>query len=558
MIAKLFSSGWWLAIISIVVLAAFLRLWGLGEVPHGMAWDEAAIGYNGYAILTTRRDEYLVKLPVSFQSFGDYKAPLAIYLNGIFTYFLGMDVWVVRLPFALAGVMAMAGVMWLVYELASDFAKARWWQEAWPVQKTLAVSAGLVMTFSVWHFHYSRVAFESGMSLTWLVLAAASFLKALRIDAPKTKQSGLFAFFSVFFACASIYTYHSAKIVTPLIMFSLAVWHWKALQKQIAMWIVMVVVGLCLMAPLINDSVSGTGNERWKQASLFSREGSVSQKLSQFGSQFVMHFSPAFVVGGQTDTLRHGDGKHGVLSWLEFAAVIIALSALVSSFTKREAWCNPLQALTLFAVWWVVVGTIPAALGVDVPHSNRGLLALPGYIMLVTLGLHYIIMFIREQKMFASIRGTHQEGEILVKSVVGTASLFLVMSFLPYYHGYWTSYAAAATEDFKDGYMETLKYVIPYEKGTDGKKKVDQIIFTTEYGQPYIYALFARKTNPIWYRGGSLNTFLFTDSVAESDMLRPNTIVVASANDPGKIEDADHVVYGKDGSVRFKIYVNQE
>jgi hypothetical protein len=324
------------------------------------------------------------------------------------------------------------------------------------------------------------------------------------------------------------------------------------------MWVVMVVVGLCLMAPFISDSVRGAGNERWKQASLFGREGAWSEKLITFGSQLAMHCSPAFVVGGQTDTLRHGDGEHGVLSWLEFAFVIVTLSVLVNSFTKRQEMCSPIQALTYFAVWWVVVGIVPAALGVDVPHSNRGLLALPGYILLAVLGFHYLIMFVKHQPMLAKIRGTHHEGEILVKSVVGTTVLFLIMSFLPYYHSYWTTYAAASTEDFKDGYLEAMEYIIPYEKGTDGKKKVDQIIFTTDYGQAYIYALFARRTSPIWYRGGSLNTFLFTDSVAESDQLRPNTIVVASASDPGSVEQADHVVYGKDGSVRFKIYVNQE
>ncbi|NCQ11990.1 MAG: hypothetical protein GW809_07600, partial [Bacteroidetes bacterium] len=91
--------GWyWFLVLSILVLSIFLRFYKLGTVPHGMTWDEAAIGYNGFAIFNTRRDEWLQRLPVSFQSFGDYKAPLAIYLNGIFTYLFGLNLFAVRLP----------------------------------------------------------------------------------------------------------------------------------------------------------------------------------------------------------------------------------------------------------------------------------------------------------------------------------------------------------------------------------------------------------------------------------------------------------------------------
>ena len=94
------------SVILVLLIATVLRFYNLGNVPHGMTWDEAAIGYNGYAIFTTRRDEWLKRLPISFWSFGDYKAPLAIYLNGFFTFLFGMNLFAVRFPFAVFGVMA--------------------------------------------------------------------------------------------------------------------------------------------------------------------------------------------------------------------------------------------------------------------------------------------------------------------------------------------------------------------------------------------------------------------------------------------------------------------
>ena len=100
----------WLLVIAVLILAlaAAGRFYQRGVIPHGMTWDEAAIGYNGHAIVVARRDEWLVKLPISFRSFGDYKAPLAIYINGIFTTLWGMNLWAVRLPFALANVVGEA------------------------------------------------------------------------------------------------------------------------------------------------------------------------------------------------------------------------------------------------------------------------------------------------------------------------------------------------------------------------------------------------------------------------------------------------------------------
>jgi hypothetical protein len=161
-----------LCIAVLFMLGTVMRLAELGNVPHGFGWDEAAIGYNGFAILTTRRDEWLQRLPISFQSFGDYKAPLSIYLNGVFTWAFGMTPLAVRLPFALAGLATMVGVVLFVHELLlrnSVVSENSGWQKG-PIYRYLFVGlAVLLASSSVWHTHYSRIAFESGISLSFLI-----------------------------------------------------------------------------------------------------------------------------------------------------------------------------------------------------------------------------------------------------------------------------------------------------------------------------------------------------------------------------------------------------
>ena len=98
-------------LIGILVLATFLRLWNLSNVPPHLTPDEAALGYNAYSILKTGRDEYGQLFPIIFKSFGDYKPGLYIYLTVPSVAIFGLNEFAVRFPGALAGIMA----VWLIY-----------------------------------------------------------------------------------------------------------------------------------------------------------------------------------------------------------------------------------------------------------------------------------------------------------------------------------------------------------------------------------------------------------------------------------------------------------
>ena len=72
----------WGILLGIVLLAGFLRFWQLASLPPSLYWDEVSQGYNAYSILTTGKDEHQEFLPLArFQAFGDYKAPVNIYLT---------------------------------------------------------------------------------------------------------------------------------------------------------------------------------------------------------------------------------------------------------------------------------------------------------------------------------------------------------------------------------------------------------------------------------------------------------------------------------------------
>lgn len=538
------SVHWILALISIALAGVILRFYQLGTVPHGLAWDEAAIGYNGFAIRTTRRDEWLERLPVSFRSFGDYKAPLAIYINGLSTAVFGLHPLGVRLPFAVGGSIAICMFALVAHELARGEQQRRIFA---------LIAAGLLAT-SPWHIHYSRAAFESGLALLLVLVMVFAFLRFCA-DQRIVRQLQWISL-AVTAASLSMYAYHSAKITVPLLCIGLAIVYRSALYKRALSLIPGMGIAVILVIPLLRDSLWGQGLTR-ASVSIFTKEPSLGIAVGTTISQFLQHLHPAFLVLGQTTTLRHGTGDWGVLLPTTYLLILVGLGLTavarfggIESAKRTRLGSNRRVAIALL---WIATGLLPAAIGTEVPHSNRALLALPGFLLLAVEGAALLWTWCSQQRLNSSLRGSHGETHLLPKTVLGVVLLIHVLLSTAFVHFYFTKFSANSAAAFSDGYIEAFELAEQYEKGTNGKAAVDTIIFSDAYGQPYIYALFVRKTNPIWYQGGSLVKYQFA-TVRQSDLSRENALVVSVPSEGLPEQSADHVVYGSDGSVRFLLY----
>lgn len=514
----------------LIGLTGLIRFWNLGSVPHGMTWDEAAIGYNGYAVITTRRDEWLQKIPVSFQSFGDYKAPAAIYINGLFTTVLGMKLWVVRLPFALAGVVAVVAFGWVIYQLADKR------DQVW--QTLLGV---LLLTTAPWHVHYSRIGFESGLALSFFLLGWACIIFCIQ-NFSRLKYFPKIGSFSatVLLWTATFYTYHSAKIFMPIFLLWFA-WSERVWISKNWKWaLIGCFSALLLLLPLINNTIYGHGAER--AGVLITNRGlGIIETSKVFFQNLIAHFNPGWLAFGETDSLRHGSGRYGVLSGVSALLFLVAVFSLLMDLFKKDR--KP-GVLANYGLVILLAGLVPSALSAElVPHSNRALFALPGFILLILFATKQLIIWLQP----------HIGKDIAFRTVVGMIVVLEVFFFAAYWHDYQTRYARLSAGDFQDGYLEAFNYALEYERGLNGRPQVDKIIVSDTYGQPYIFALFVRKTSPIAYRGGSLYKYEFSSSVSGSDLLRHNTLVISTPQRGIDPNQATHLVHGSDGEVRFVI-----
>jgi len=458
---------------------------------------------------------------------------LAIYLNGIFTFIFGMNLFAVRVPFAIGSIFAILGIILLTKEVFRKNKLADYY----------SLFAGFVLTLSPWHIHYSRAGFESGLSLTFTIWAIYLLLKSIN---NKFKNIYLLTLSSILFV-ASIYTYHSAKVVVPLIGITFLALYFKEIKNSIKSLIIPLILFIGGLIPFINDSIFGEGLTR-AGVTIFSSDISFGQKITYVVKSFLAHTTPDFLLLGNTTTLRHGTGYLGVI----FITTYLLLSAgIVSLFVNRKKIIDFKQSLFYFLL--VIWGILPAAIALEVPHSNRALLALPGMVITAIFGLNLLIDILKKTKLNLKVSGSYQEKDIIAKSFVGTLIAVHVIFGVTFLNHYFYQFSKKSTDAFNDGYLEAFEIAEMYEDG-DGVFPVDKIIFTSKYGQPYIYALFVRETNPIWYRGGSLIKYEFYDKINVSDLSRKNALVVGSGTDDLPTEKADHIIYGEDGSIRFQIF----
>ena len=176
----------------IILLALFLRVWRLGVNPPHLTPDEAALGYNAYSILRTGRDEYGKLLPIIFKSFGDYKPGLYVYLTVPFVGLFGLNELAVRLPSALAGVLA----VYLIYRVVLEVFKENTSKINY---QRLAMMASFLLAISPWHIHFSRGAWEVNVSLTLTLAGIYFFFRACSPLGKSLQKPKLLILFSIFF-----------------------------------------------------------------------------------------------------------------------------------------------------------------------------------------------------------------------------------------------------------------------------------------------------------------------------------------------------------------------
>lgn len=449
----------------ILVLAFVTRFYKLGEFPAINA-DEAAIGYNTYSLIQTGKDEHGNPWPIHFQSFNDYKPGLYVYIVLPFVRLLGLNEWAVRIPGTFLGVATVLVVYFLVKEL---FGK-----------KKLALVAGLLLAISPWHIHFSRGGWEVNVACFFITTGVWLFIKS-------TKNPKYYLWSVISFA-ASLYTYHSARVVVPLMGLGLVVFYRKELIEDIKRAGFAALVGLLLVTPLLISLTSPVMTSRATGVSILSDSGPLNKANEQRGehenysssfakifhnkpvnyglvflSNWVKHFDGEFLFNSGDTIQRNKVPDMGLMYLFEAVTVVIGFIVICKD-TKK--W-RPI-------LWWVLVAPVAAAFTFQSPHALRAQNMVIPLTIISAFGLVTIVEWMQ----------TLVKSNILRKVGYSLIVVVVAWSFARYEHLYWVHMTKEYPFSSQYGVKELVSYL---QKNGERYKK---IIVTDRYDQPYILFLF--------------------------------------------------------------------
>jgi len=180
----------------VVLVAVVLRFYKLGEIPKGLYVDEAGQGYSAYSIVTTGKDEFGMKFPIVFRSMTDFRTPVYTYLISPLIPIFGLNNFSVRFPSFLLGVLSVYMLFLLVNKITEN--------------KQISLISAFLLAISPWHIMFSRTAFETNVSLFFLLCGLYFFYKAV--------EKPIFLLVSAISFSISIVAYQSERLIVPLIL----------------------------------------------------------------------------------------------------------------------------------------------------------------------------------------------------------------------------------------------------------------------------------------------------------------------------------------------------
>ena len=475
---KFFASN--ALLLFIVLLAALFRFWGLATTPPSMYWDEVSQGYNTYSILTTAHDEHDEFLPIArFIAFGDYKAPVYIYLDVPFMAVLGKNTLGVRFPSALFGTLTVLAAYGLVMEMFAAHKK----------KKTLALSTAFLLAISPWHVQLSRAAYEGNIATFFTVLAIYLFFLA-------KNKNFLWLFASAVSFVLGFYAFNAHRIFIPLLVVALAIFYFKEVfsKKRLMITFGSVVLAIVLLLPFIIYLRTPESRLRFNEVNIFTDSSVVDQsnqwtkednnsKLAHvlhnrrvlFTFSYLKHyfdfFNPNYLFFTGDINPRFSLRDSGELYLWELPLLLLGAYFLIK-YKRKEAG---------FLFVWFLLAPVAAATARETPHALRSETYIPTYEMIAAFGVVAGLSFMQRWKM------------LYKKAAYTVAGLIVVVAVATTVHNYFAHFPKLYSYDWQYGYQQAVQYT------QQVASKYDTIAFTQTYGRPYIYVLFYGDISPQTY-----------------------------------------------------------
>jgi 4-amino-4-deoxy-L-arabinose transferase-like glycosyltransferase len=462
------------------VLAVLLRFTSLSDYPVGFHIDEASLGYNGYSLLKTGKDENNHRFPLYVDMFGDNRPSGYHYLTVLPVAVFGLNEFATRFPGALFGSLTVFAMFFLVYTIFKE--------------KRIALLATLLLTISPWHVGLSRASAEAVVALFFIFIGFGSIIRSI------TSKNALWLIPGSICVSFSFFFYHTPRVFVPLLLLSLALMFirtWTSYGKKYIAAFVAAVILPCLLALFLVFLIKG-GTGRFSQVNIFTfpetrlvleeqirEDGTlgipakvtrmIHNKISNYGQTFVTNYFEYFT--GQFLFLKGGKPvwyqipNMGLLYLIELPFIIAGFVYLMSQK----------KILAFVPLVWMLVAPMTASITTDdVPNINRVIVLFPIFEIYATVGFFALLDAIPKRYKLG--------GVALV--------VFALLINTGYFYHQYVVHGKTHTTQFRFNGFKELVLTLNAENPTS----YDSIIVTKTQGGIYPHFLFFTKYDPATYQ----------------------------------------------------------
>lgn len=517
---------------STIVLGFVLRLIFVGTNPPSLYWDEASIGYEAYSVSQTGMDMHGNHfLQAIFPAYGDYKAPVYIWLASLSVGLFGPTNLAVRLPSVVAGTLAIIGM----YYLANVLFKS----------KKSGLYASVVFALLPSAVHFSRVGFEANVALTCIIWSLVALIKGF--DIPKKYYFALASMLSLI----AIYAYFSARIVIPLMVASTWVFSRKnkAVNLGVSIFALIFILGLIPLyrSPyfdaantlrLSTDNITNNTTDIIKSNNLKAVDrNSLASRLfhhryvymgEELIGNMLAHFEPDYLFFTGDPNERHSTGYAGIM--------LISMAPL---FFMGLAFClkeKPRTWFFIMSLWLFFL--VPASVPRTIPHALRSLNSLIPIALVVSYGAFKMDNLLRQGK---------------IKRIVVVVCVVLIgIQYAVYGLLVGTFYAKKSAAAWQDGYPQLGTYVATQYNNYD-------YINIPPGDRLFLYILFYGQFSPSLTQHQSdvfapvkIGKMTFKPVVWKDDVQGPSSsLIIGAKNDfPEGVKIKDEIM-DSEGQVQF-------
>src|SRR3989338_7902764 len=464
----------------IFFVGLFIRLNALSSFPVGFHQDEASVGYNGYSLLITGKDENNNPFPLYIDMFGDNRPSGYHYLTIIPIMLFGLTEFSTRLPGAIFGSLTIIAFFFLTHAVFKN--------------RLLGLVSSLLLALAPWHVSLSRASDEAIVALFFIVVGFTFFIHSIRNNSKKQMIIG------TFILIVSFFFYHTPRVFVPLLFFIALISCFPILKKtnrEYKIACIFLFLFISLIAFVLVFSIPG-GTWMFGQVNIFSnfqtvffqtqqiQEDAIAQSsyfasrffhnkitnvLLVFISNYFDYFGLNFLFTKGGLPIWYSIPRQGLLYLIELPFIAIGMYQLI----RRKV-----DLIHVIPLYWLLIGPFVAAITMDdVPNINRSLVMFPMFDLVAAFGFLYVVNNLKRK-----------QGLLFILLSVSA----LLVSFFYFLHQYYYNAKTHNPWYRNNGFKAMMEEV------KKSYNSYDKVVITKYQGGTYPLVLFYMKFDPRQYQ----------------------------------------------------------